>query len=221
MMRDLERLAAWFISQSARHDCPHDMVAQFAEECGLREPPVGVAVKAVESLVIDEDVKGLLISVPGDISEQGIHRLQQDWEEAFEGTRAGEMPTVVLCDGVSVSTVSEPVGTYAVRPPTPEWLDAYRSAFIDEVFGEREGVTEKDRRVYYQSRLYEVATWIDKRVAGTTVTGTADNPENNLLARLNAITEARCDVCGQPDCQAAQDAPQASQAASGDTTHPE
>ena len=80
-------------------------------------------------MCIRDSVKGLLISVPGDISEQGIHRLQQDWEEAFEGTRAGELPTVVLCDGVSVSTVSEPVGTYAVLPqPTPEWLDAYRSA---------------------------------------------------------------------------------------------
>ena len=128
-MSDLERLAAWFISQSAKHhacttgDCPHDttqlcaemLVAQFAGECGLREPPIGVAVKAVESLVINEDVKGLLISVPGNISDEGIHRLQQNWEEAFAGTRAGKTPTVVLCDGVSVSTVVEPVGTYDLR----------------------------------------------------------------------------------------------------------
>lgn len=95
-------------------DAVRSMVLDY-ERLKLSEQPQTLPIKAVESLVIGEDVKGLLISVPGNISDEGIHRLQQNWEEAFAGTRAGKTPTVVLCDGVSVSTVVEPVGTYDLR----------------------------------------------------------------------------------------------------------
>ena len=105
---DLHRFAEWITRVDA-----------FARAHGLSGVSEGTAepipVKAVEALVIDSDVTGLLIHTPHAVTEDAIHALQQAWEEAFAGTRAGKLPTVVLCDGITVSTVREPVGSYSVQ----------------------------------------------------------------------------------------------------------
>lgn len=56
---------------------------------------------------------------------------------------------------------------------------------------------EKSRRVYYQEQIYAVAKFIDERIGGSTVTGTADTPGSNVIARLLSLTQESAEPEGE------------------------